>query len=384
MKAVWILATVAVAGVLGGGASIARDAAARQSDEPCKPQFGHKPQVGNLQKIIEDKVYRGKTRLLKHSAPLFTNSTLCTDSDGEVRFVVRRLKTTTCEMYRDAKVRLYPPKLNQSHRQSIIRFENGITYCGTGNDHTAVDDKYDARHGTQRLLMSDPLFAVDVNTRRTVVRVRLGYIEVSRSIGGGAVIVGPQQQVTVPAAGPPGRVVPLVGSVLDARFDRLAPLVPKPDFRPPDARGSSALERIFRQRAITVALAVDRVRDRGADIFTKGFFDFVASSWNIKSDLLQRRTPTWVEELEAERADVVLTSDLKPLESSSARFDFFPLFVDRTETVWHAVLLEDEVFLRALRRFVQQAVTSGDYARIYTGSFARQPSYGPLRPVLFD
>ena len=53
----------------------------------CRPQKAHTPVVGHTSNL-EGKVRRGKTLLSSQDSELLTNSTLCTGSDGEVKFVV--------------------------------------------------------------------------------------------------------------------------------------------------------------------------------------------------------------------------------------------------------------------------------------------------------
>jgi hypothetical protein len=58
---------------------------------------------------------------------------------------VTPIKRTSCEMRPEARLRLYPPKLKQAHRQVVIRFEDGKTFCGTGKDADDREVKYDAQ-----------------------------------------------------------------------------------------------------------------------------------------------------------------------------------------------------------------------------------------------
>jgi len=355
------------------------DTVARGVGLVCKPQKSHQPEVGKLERIDFDNVYLGKNLLESDNAPLFTNSTLCTDDEGQVKFFVEPLKRTTCILEHNTRVRLYPPR-KPAHRQVIIRFEEGEGSCGTGKDQDPGDKKFDADGGRWRLLMKDPLFAVGVDTRRTIVKVALGYIEVSRQAGEGAVIVGPEQQVILPAGGKPGPVQPIELTAKDnARFAELRPEVPKPDFRRPDPDGSATLKRIISRKVLSVGVAADLVNDNGTQPFVRSFFGFLAKSWGVKLRLISLETPDWVNQLEAQAIDVAISRDARRLR----QFDTLPVFPDSQSALWYIGLVKDKHFLNSMRAFLRAAVNSGDYGTIYRASFLKEPSYEPLSPVLF-
>src|SRR5262245_32009129 len=202
----WKALPILIAGTVAIGVtvSLAVESAASAPSSQCKPQAAHAPTVGHLLEIKGLGVYRGKSLLTDSNAQLPTNSTLCTSSNAIVKFEVEPLKKTTCRMRPNARLRLFPPKLNPQHLQVIVRVEQGLVYCGTGAAQaTDQPDKYDASHGTVRLLTQDPLFAVQVDGHQTLVKVSTGYIEVSRQAGAGAVVAGPMQQDVIPSGATP-------------------------------------------------------------------------------------------------------------------------------------------------------------------------------------
>ena len=133
--------------------------------------------------------------------------------------------------------------------------------------------------------MRDPLFSVGVDPKHTVtVRVQLGYVEVSKLAGSGAVVVGPGQQVEVPNGGRPAGVTPIVLTADDDdRIANLSPLVQRPDFSRPDATKSPGLEAIYQRGVLRVVYESDA--DAATATFVREFFDFLAKSWKLKLSL---------------------------------------------------------------------------------------------------
>lgn len=373
MKAVVALTTVivgavAVVGQLPGARSLDQAATA------CMPQTAHGPSVGTVQRSTGE-VYQGKN-FLTDGAGLLTNGTLCTGDGSQIRFLVKPSKPTTCEMRSNTRLRLYPPK-KPAHRQALIRFEAGRTYCGTGKDPTENEKKYDTRKGQTRLLMKDPLFAVDVDPTRTLVKVKLGYINVSRTSGGRAVIIGPDQQVSVPELADPEKVGRLTETADDkAGFAALQAVVPKPDFGRPAPGASVALKRIIANTEIVVGL--DSTVTPAGSAFVKRFYGLLARSWNLN---LALQASSSIKALDIEKIDVLIT---KRNLRAVARVDALPLFADSQGGLWSFVILKDDAFRTALSRFVQAAVGGGTYSSFYRASFKKEePSFDQLQPTLF-
>jgi hypothetical protein len=372
MKALAIAA--AVAATTAAVTAVRADAPeARPAASPCKPQLAHGPSVGKLERT-SGRVFQGKNALKEDGAKLFTNATLCT-LDGRATFLVTPLKRTSCEMRPEARLRLYPPKLKKAHRQVVIRFEEGKTYCGTGKEAEDREEKYDARKGQVRLLMKDPLFAAEVDPSRTLIQVELGYLEVSRRLGEGPVIVGAGQRVTVPELALPGKVGAIDKTSDDqAAFDALRPRTPKPDFSPPNAAGSATLKQIFSRKSIIVG--VDSAGNKERTEFTRLFFAFLAKSWGVSLVLREASTTSLVAQLRRD-LDVAVTSEVTQLTP----FDRLPFFA--APQVWYLGVVPDEVFVASLGRFVRAAVSGGAYRVFYRGAFEREPPLDPLAPVLF-
>lgn len=373
MKAFAVVATVAA---ITAAISVVRAGApeARPAASSCKPQLAHGPSVGKIERT-SGTVFQGKNAMKEDGAKLFTNATLCT-GDGRATFLVKPLKRTSCEMRPDARLRLYPPKLKKAHRQVVIRFEDGKAYCGTGKDAEDREEKYDTRKGQVRLLMQDPLFAADVDSERTLIQVELGYIEVSRRLGEGPVIVGAGQRVTVPELEIPGKVSAIDKTADDqAAFDALRPRTPEPDFSRPKrgVAGSPTLRQIFRRESIIVG--VDPAGNKERTEFTRSFFAFLAKSWGVSLALREASTTSLVAQLRRD-LNVAVTNELNQLTP----FDRLPFFA--ASQVWYMGVVPDDVFAASLRRFLRTAVSAGAYRGFYRAAFSREPPLDPLTPVL--
>jgi hypothetical protein len=363
-------------------AAVAAGTAAAQVRTPfdagCQPRGAHTPKVGKVTRA-SGQVHQGKNFVTSGTA-LLTNGTLCTGDEGFTRFTLDQPNVASCELRPAARIRLYPPKLNPAHLQVIVRFEDGVSYCSTGTSPSAQRKKYDARKGQVRILLADPLFGVDVDPDRTVVKVALGYLDVSKLAGGGAVIVGPGQQVTIPELQEPGQVAPLDETPEDkAAFNDLRGTVPRPSFRPPAVDGSAVLKRIFGRHSIIVALDRDHLADENTAPFVQRFFSFLAKSWGLKLSPMLTSTQTLVSAVRSGKFDVGLTSDV----NSIGELGSLPLFADSNGDVWSMVVQPDKVFLNGLAGFIRSAVIAGTYGGAYRLSFRQEPSYEPLRPVLF-
>jgi hypothetical protein len=377
VKALAILAALAIA--VGAAAAAQRHPTARArtpSAGGCQPQSAHLPRVGTVKSARQD-VHQGKHFVVANTA-LLTNGTLCTDETGSFAdFVLDPPNPAECEMRHPARLRLFPPKLNPAHLQVVIRFEEGLTACGVGK---TVAKKFDARKGQVRILMGDPLFDVNVDAVRTVVKVELGYVEVSRLAGGGAVIVGPAQQVTVPEKAEPKPVAPIVRTPDDqAAFNDLRGTVPKPEFRPPAPDSSPVLERIFGKGSIVVGIDSDHA-DQSTVLFVKALFSFLAQQWGLKVGFSSASVATIVRAVRAGKFDLGVTNDAQSLQTLGT----VPLFADPRGSVWLMAFQTDEVFASAFGSFLRAAVASGAYSAAYRRAFANaEPSLEPLRPVLF-
>lgn len=381
-----LAAVIAATGAVSSSVLDRAPETAEAKPKPPCPANGHTPKVGKVT-IISDKVFRG-TSLLDDGNPLYENSTLCAKENGEVRFFAHhpsnRFPTTTCRMDRSSELRIHPKKQNPQHKQSLIRFESGWAWCVTGKDppENLVQEryKYDANQGRDRIFTKDPLFAVGVDKTRTLIKVDVGFVRVSKATSDKSVIVGPQQQVTIPAGAEPEAPERIEATPKDqAVFDDLRPLLPNLDLTAPDPGGSAALTRIFGKKLLVVGIDRTGSADSSAEAFVQEFFRYLASSWRINARWLYFDKPVLGRSLETGAIDVALTPHARQLDG----FDALALFLDREGDVWQAGLVRDPVFKEALRSFISAAVTNARYRSAYLRTFRREPRYEPLSEVLF-
>lgn len=348
---------------------------------PCGPGTGSGAAVGKVLSV-RGEAHQGKARLSRKNQALHMGATLCTAGprgsarSGELEFVVEALKRTTCRMAPASRVTLYPTKPKRP-KPVILRFHEGKTYCGTGTDKTGKERLYEAAGGKVKLLIADPLFGVDASAKTTTVKVKLGAVTVQARTGG-AVVVGPGQQSTVPAQGPAKPPVPLVETPEDKdAFADIKSAVPKPDYSRPSANGSPTLKRIYADDYIRVGFDSE-VTDDDTYNFYDEFFTFLAKSWGVNFYAASDPPPDLVNSLKAHDLEVALTKDRPALAS----VDTMPLFTDPRGADWYVGVEPDKVFLEALRNFVRATVNGGQYSSLYRAAFGKEPSLDVLKAVL--
>src|SRR5262245_34127877 len=373
-----LVATVAAVAAIAAAAVVSgAGRAAPAAQQPCTPQKSHAPSIGDFLRV-EPEAALGKSSLSRNDTRRINrDSTLCTYLPfGEIKFVVD--PEVTCWMDPGSRVRVHPPT-KKGNRDVVVRFEDGgSTWCNTG---TATEDsKFDANTGKVRLIMRDPLFSVGVDAEKTViVKVDLGYIEVSKLAGSGAVVVGPAQQVGVPNGGEPGSPVPIALTPHDnERIQDLRPLVPAPSLGRPAAAGSPTLAAIYKSGVIRVAIGSDATAPVAG--FARAYLNFLAKSWGLTPRFTLNAASANIAGGLGTTFDVAATGD----PALVRRFANFPLLEDGAGVVWSALRPADDAFGSALESFLAASVASGDYGKIYRGMLPGvEPNYTALRPVLF-
>jgi hypothetical protein len=377
MKAVATLAAVAVIAIAAaaGLSGPARVASAAQT--PCVPQKSHAPQIGRFLKV-DPQAALGKASLAQNDTrPIKKDSTLCTYLPfGQIKFVVD--PKVTCWLDPGSRVRVYPPT-KKGNRDVVVRFEDGdSTWCNTG---TATEEsKFDANTGKVRLIMRDPLFSVGLDAEKgTIVKVDLGYVEVSKLAGAGAVVVGPGQQTGVPNGGEPGFPGPIQLTAHDnERIADLMPLVVAPNLKPPPSTGSPTLAAIYRAHVIRVAIGSDATAPIAG--FARAYFNLLARSWGLKPAFTVGAASADITRGLGRTFDVAVTGD----PALVGRLANFPLLEDGAGVVWSALRPADNAFGAALESFLAASVASGDYGDAYRASLPGvEPNYTALHSVLF-
>ena len=364
---------IALALVLGGvGATVTLSSpAAGETTASCSKTERGTVAVG---KVVarEGEVYQGTTRVFPGTV-LFKDSILCTKGHANVTFSVDKLLKSDCQMLETSSLKLYPSG-ESPKGEVVLKFEQGRTYCGTEKKTKKVFYKV----GRTIVRTKDPLFAVVVAGRKSLIKVAKGVVTVKGSRGR-AVTVGAGQQTTVAATGTAQRPVPLVQTAEDKKsFAAVKANLPKPDFGRPDADGSAALKRIYSRGEIRVGFGSVFSADAGSQLFAQDFFDFLAKSWRLGFYYGADETPPLVESLRAQELDVVVATDA----DGQKGLDTLPLFEDTNGKVWSLAVEHDPAFLEALRRFMRSAVNEGQYSAFYRAAFDREPSLKVIEPVL--
>jgi hypothetical protein len=278
----------------------------------------------------------------------------------------------------ESRVRVWPPKTG-SQLQVVVRFEDGNSWCETGQG--TEQSKFDANTGKVRLILQDPVFGVtyeDPNSHTATVKVQSGYVEVSKLSGSdpGRVIVGAGQQVSVPNGGEAGAVEKLELTAADNAAIADLPAPPAAALGRPSSTGSPELAAMFRNGTMTVFLEND-VEPDTSDFATR-FFTLLSKSWHV-SLRLTMASPAVIATVARRPGTIGVVRDL----TSFAGFDQFAFLVRPMGTPWLAVYPPDEGFGAALTSYVSAIVADGDYGKFYRAAFGVEPSYRPLEPVLF-
>jgi hypothetical protein len=304
---------------------------------------------------------------------LKNRNAVCTSTSGQVKYTLKKTKTTYCNSGTPphaSKVQLYPPS------GVIAHWISGWSWChATGK----ADVTYSAS-GKANLKTNDPLFGVFVNRdQSTTAKVALGFLDVSGE-GKRSTIVGPSQQITVPAGGEPGPVERIELTDGDrATIADLRVLVPPPSFERPPAGGSDVLARIHSRGSIRVGFDADRAPDSRVRDFVRRYFADLARNWKLGLVLANVSATAAPAALASGKIDIEVT----PVEPS-AKVDAFPFFADPRGVLWQDwIVTGDADWDAGLRSYVTATLNTGRYGTLYEAVFGVQPSYESLRPLLF-
>lgn len=303
--------------------------------------------------------------------------TVSTNSQGVVDFDIQD-KVESCTAFNQSAVAVYP---NSPSLIPLMRFEEGRTWCNTDADAT-IEVQLEAG-GRARLLLSDPVFGVEITGDQVVVRVMLGFVQVSslETDGGLTMLVGPGQQSVVAAQADPtaaaGFLVEELTSLEQQVVPELVKQVPAPSFGPPEAADSPALQSIFDRGSIVVGFDAKADVGDGAGAFIDSFMSFLGQGWEVEP-VVRAIEVDGLAALEAGDVDIVVSPSLP--ESTLS----LPFFEDRAGQVWAlAVRPGEEVFQQALADFLRASLRADEYGLRYRGAFdGAEPAYGSLDSLL--
>ena len=301
--------------------------------------------------------------------PFGRRAAIHTRSSGQARFCLKR-KGLVCNLL-GGSVNVLPS------RGVVMRFSRGFTTCTTTKGTSSAT--FVSLHPRTRINASDPLFAVDVSAKTTVVTVVVGTVKV-RGRRGPSVIVGPKEQ-TVVGGGRASTPQPsrLTGRKLKAT-NALVPLTPKPTLQRP--AGMSLAMKQIAQRGLVVGYE-DDPKDPTADKFVRRFFALLARRWRVGvvvKDAVAADAPSL---LKSGAMDVWVALDASELGIKPVLPFLEERRVGKVWKPWYAVLRRDRVFDPAFRDFLIATLQNGAYATLYEELYATSPPYRFFNSILF-
>jgi hypothetical protein len=328
-----------------------------------------KGDAGAVQQVANPYVFVNGQRVSREQQ-FGRGATVSTSSDGQGQFCLKK-KGLVCNLREGGRVTAV-----LSFR-TLMAFSGGYTTCTTTRGTTPA--KFLRFHPPAKIDVADPLFAVDVRAKTTVVTVVIGTVKV-RGRRGPTVIVGPKQQ-TVVAGGHASAPQPsrLTGGKLKAT-NALIPLTPKPSLQRP--RSVSPAMRQIAQRGLVVGYEEDQ-NDPTAEKFARRFFALLGSRWHV--DVV-------VKDVAAADAPALLKSGAMDVWVTPAalRVGFKPVFpfleerrAGKVWQPWYAVLRRDRVFVPAFRNFLIGTLQNGVYATLYDELYSTAPPYRFFNSILF-
>jgi hypothetical protein len=311
-------------------------------------------------------------RSVAGESQLYPGNALCTDEEGVATFEVKSSSSRAkCNL--GVRSRLV---LGLKGRQVRIRLLSKKFKFKQWCDAKNVIVKTPQNRRVK--MPGDPLFVIDVSPRRSVISVKTGFVQVLEDKR----IVGPRQQVVSSAESTSSPVLHVLGSTDQQILDKLARPTPVPGYSRPtarQARRSPTLQRILRRNRISVGLGPTLTPGSAAAGFVRGYFGFLAGKWRLRMSFQQVATlPTAKRLLSAGRLHVFVNR-VPPGRTLTASF-----FGDKLGRTWSFAVDPDAIFLKALTTFLQSALNTGDYDRLYRRSLGDQPPvYRAVSPLIF-
>jgi hypothetical protein len=325
--------------------------------------------VGKVTKLIRSRVKVNKQPVVG-TQPLNKRARIATSKRGRVAFCLNT-KGSHCRTLRRSLLQVAP---GDGYALAVRR---GFVTCNTTTKkHRIVRVKTVTG---ARVMFKDPVYALDVRPNATIVQVVKGLVYVSSASGGSPIVVGPGQQVAVPAGGQPSQPEKLDQTPAEAAdAGVLAQQVPAPNYSRPPSGDSPTLSRIYKTGTIDLGIDLSDPNDawRSAELkFVATYCAFLAKQWKLKLNLLQfTKSPDEVgNALAGGEIEVGVTPNLVDQVPVFA----LPFFFNPDRSDWDFVGDEsDEGLLTALDGFVNQTVLAGLYGNLYLHAFKQAPDYG--------
>ncbi|MGH2573729.1 MAG: hypothetical protein ACRDGU_09690 [Actinomycetota bacterium] len=384
---VTILASLALATVLPGCGGSNDTPATEDNGTTTSPTEGTTtppetvgPRVGSvLTVVLPDAFVQGSQAF--DDDPIRAGQSVSTNAGGSVDFGLDQ-KLEKCRLFQDSEVVAAPAG------GILLRYQRGTALCFTTADPSIA---LTVGPSDVEFAMSDPLFGVTVTGEQLTLRVVQGVVDVRSSApeGGGPLLVGPGQQVTVVGGNVPSTAEDFNSESLprDQRetVSEFRQIIPPPNFDPPDPADSPGLQRILAQIQ-TIRVGIDS-RFAGDPVeetetpdwdFADAFFLFLASHWGIDSSPMALQPKDADSALQDGAIDVFITPE------PSSEFGSFPLFGGLEARTWSvSFVAADELLGSALRDFVRASLQGQAYVITYSQAFGvDHPPLEPLRSLL--
>jgi hypothetical protein len=191
------------------------------------------------------------------------------------------------------------------------------------------------------------------------------------------VIVGPGQQVRLSAHHDPTRVEKAAltngerATVTDLQF-----LIPPPRFSRPTAGDSPALKKLLSDGKITVGYNPSHAT-KNTMVFVKLYFSALAKTWGITSSVIQTRRAAARDALRNRNIALWVTTTT-PTPSVDSE-----LFLPAEGVRWYLEFVRDDTYRAAIRSYLLASLKAGRYGSTYRKAYDGEPSYSPLRSLIF-
>ena len=154
---------------------------------------GHRQTVGTLSSVLQNSVFlRG--RLASSPAQLFAGESVRTDRGGRAKLALF-LKKTVCNVFANSLLTVRP------HGNIGLELIRGKVWCGTHRFRKR--ERFTGPNGQPQISAQDPVFALTITPRKTVVKVWAGYVVVGGPTQ--SVIVWRHEQTSVTRGGDPAQ-----------------------------------------------------------------------------------------------------------------------------------------------------------------------------------
>jgi hypothetical protein len=282
-------------------------------------------------------------------------------------------KGTKCQLWNGGAVTVAPSN-------GILRFDAQEVSCQT------TKNKKNGRFPTKTgavITTHDPIFVVVVRPAKTVVKVTKGLLRVTGD--GSTVVVGPKQQVEVPAQSVPATPVAAVLTQHQQSVTTgLAETSPKPGYVRPSAAGSPTISRIDQRGTIIVgidnAVSSSEPWFQETNVFVNRYFKFLASRWGVKADF------RGISPKAADRylVDGFIDAFVSPnrVSQSLGKLWTMPFLKDPAGRDWKVYgATADDAFRLDVRSFLLQSIQQDDYGSRYRAAFGKTPPYAIFAPL---